>query len=115
MDDIKKAEVVQAFRQVAVDQPVRKDRGWSGWRRPSLRIRGSHNSVQIVMSRVDDEGATKRRLVAQALSHVGRIGARELLASWMRREFSTGMLTALSLPELRRAHREILSWSSAAG
>lgn len=116
MDDRKKDEVVQMFQANTRWVPSRYE-----WKKPpgGVRIRGSNNSVQITLAEraasTADEGLAKRRLIAQTLAHAGRVGARSLLNDWLNREFGTGLLSRLSLPELRQAHRQVSGWTSPIG
>lgn len=115
----KKRGVVEAFVEgTRPSQPSQQPRSgdartsWSFW------LEGSNNQINLVVpapQRSEEDGALRRRLVAQALVHVRRIDAMEMFRSWMMRTYGSPLLSALTLPELRQAHREILSWRSAAG
>lgn len=120
MDDKKKEELVDAF--VFASRPALSQRHRSdGWR--WLAVRGNNNQISVVLPGErpaqppsgGDEGQVRRKLVGQALGHVRRIGAHEMLRAWMTRTYGSPLLSQLTLAELRQAHREILSWRSAAG
>lgn len=116
----KKRGVVDAF-VMATRPPLSHQHRSLGWRRSSswsFSLQGSHNQVHLNVPAApppSDDGQLRRRLVAQALAHVRRIEAMDLLRSWMQRTYGSPLLSQLTLPELRQAHREILSWRSAAG
>lgn len=117
--EAKKRGVVDAF-VMATRPPLSQQHRSDGWRRTSwsFSLQGSHNQVQLNVPATQpptDDAQLRRRLVAQALAHARRIEAMELLRSWVQRTYGSPLLSQLTLPELRQAHREILSWRSAAG
>lgn len=116
----KKRGVVDAF-VMATRPPLSQQHRSLGWQRSSswsLSVQGSNNQVHLNVPaslQPAEDAQLRRRLVAQALGHVRRIEAMDLLRSWMERTYGSPLLSQLTLPELRQAHREILSWRSAAG
>lgn len=120
MDEKTKEQLVDAF-VFATRPPLSQQHRSIGWRRTSswsFALEGSHNQVHLNMPAAPpppEDAQLRRRLVAQALAHARRIEAMDLLRSWMQRTYGSPLLSQLTLPELRQAHREILTWRSAAG
>lgn len=115
MDEKKKGELVDAF-VYATRPPLSQQHRSASW----LEVRGNNNQIRVVLpgeGRVaaDDEGALRRKMIAQALSHVRRVGASETFRAWMVRTYGSPLLSQLTMPELRQAHREVMSWRSAVG
>jgi hypothetical protein len=117
MYEKRKRELVDAF--VAATRPVVSGRR-GGSRAQFVAIRGNHNQVRVVLPGAPaggaaDDGALRRTLIAQVLAHARRVDGMELLRAWMLRTYGCSLLAQLTTVELRQAHREILTWRSAAG
>jgi hypothetical protein len=54
-------------------------------------------------------------MLVDVLLHVCKVGAPDLFAEWLQREFDTTDPRELSERELRRVHRTVLRWTSAIG
>jgi hypothetical protein len=118
MDEKKKDELVDAF--VFATRPPLSHRSRSDISPQWLAVRGNNNRIRVVLpaeprAAPDDDGALRRKMIAQTLTHVRRIGASETFRSWMLRTYGSPLLSQLTLPELRQAHREVLTWRSAVG
>lgn len=118
MDEKKKGELVDAFvfaTRPPLSQQHRSD-SYPQW----VAVKGNNNQIRVVLpsesrAAATDDGAIRRKLIAQALGKVRRIGAGDMFRAWMVRTYGSPLLSQLTTPELRQAHREVMTWRSPAG